>query len=237
MALYTIADLHLSLSSEKPMDIFGSRWTDHTEKIRVRWNRLVTAADTVIMPGDSSWASSLEEAEKDLRFIDSLPGRKIIGKGNHDYWWTSMKKMNTFAKDSGFGTLSFLYNNAYQVESSVICGSRGWYLEPSLQNDRTIDYSKVISRERQRVITSLKSADALDPDRRFERILFLHFPPVFGGFRCEPILGVIQESGIRRCYFGHIHGDYTLPPSFEDEGTEYILISSDYLDFVPLRVF
>ncbi|MBQ7599820.1 MAG: metallophosphoesterase [Clostridia bacterium] len=237
MALYTIADLHLSLGSEKPMDVFGSRWTDHTEKIRIRWSRLVTDEDTVVIPGDSSWASSLEEAEKDLGFIDSLPGKKIIGKGNHDFWWSSMKKMNTFVSEKGFDTISFLYNNAYKVEDHVICGSRGWYVEPSLQTEKEPDYSKIVARERQRLLTSLIRADALDPGGLCERILFLHFPPLFGSFRCEPLLDLIKSSGIKRCYFGHIHGDYSLPHSFGYEGAEYILISSDYLDFVPQRIF
>ena len=237
MALYTMADLHLSFGNEKPMDIFGNRWTDHAEKIRTRWSRLVTAGDTVVIPGDSSWAMSLEEAEKDLGFINDLPGKKIIGKGNHDLWWASMKKNNDFIESRGFDSISFLYNNAYIAEGRMICGSRGWYVEPSLQGEIGVEYDKVVSRERQRIINSLKSADRLDPEKQYERILFLHFPPVFGDFRCGPLLDVIKDSGITRCYFGHIHGDYMIPASFEHGGTVYSLISSDYLNFIPQRVF
>ena len=160
MSLYVMADLHLSTTTNKPMGIFGSRWTDHMEKIRKNWCAIVNEDDTVIVPGDISWAIDYNEAYNDFKFIDSLPGKKLLGKGNHDYWWGTMSKNRAFTKENGFETIDFLYNNAYKVEDYIVCGTRGWYVDESLQNSTTNEpeYQKIVAREAQRLKMSLEEA-------------------------------------------------------------------------------
>lgn len=235
MAVYVMADTHLSGSVEKPMDKFGTRWTDYTEKIRVRWSRLVDDCDTVVIPGDFSWAMTLDEAEEDFRFISSLPGRKIISKGNHDYWWTTVKKMHAFLDEKNIGGIEFLYNNAFVRDGVIISGSRGWFIEEKLQSDSfEADYSKIISRECERLSRSIAEGKKLGDG--FHAV-FLHFPPVFGDFICQPIIDILKESGVDHVYYGHIHSNYSVPPTFIHDGLKFSLISSDYLDFIPQRVF
>lgn len=236
MALYTIADLHLSHATDKPMSIFGSRWTDHREKIRTRWSSLVEDSDTVVIPGDISWAMTLEEAAEDFRFIDSLPGRKIISKGNHDYYWTTASKMTKFFSEIGVTSINLLHNNAYVADGFAICGSRGWFIEEKMQGGHfDTDHEKLVARECMRLDASLKCGCEMDPSA--EPVVFLHFPPVFGDFVCRPLTDVMKKYGVSRCYYGHIHGKYSLPQSVDFEGIKMILISADFLDFTPQRVF
>ena len=232
MALYTLSDTHLSFQTEKPMDIFGPRWQDHAEKIQKNWLSLVTDEDTVVIPGDITWAMTLDEAVEDFRFLSSLPGKKIIGKGNHDYWWQTRKKVEQFFLANGFDSLSLLYGDAVKVEDKIICGTRGWY------NDgvkiKNCDYEKIVAREAGRLTRSLAAANALGEG---EKIAFLHFPPVFGDFVCRELLDVLHQNEIKRVYFGHIHGVYNLPPHFDFEGIRFTIVASDYLSFIPMRVF
>lgn len=237
MALYTIADLHLSQSVSKPMDKFGSRWTDHTSKLRSRWSRLVKEEDTVILPGDISWGMTLEEAEKDFRLIASLPGRKIISKGNHDFWWTGVTKMKKFLAERGIDNIDFLLNNALRADHFIVAGTRGWFIEEKLQNTVfPTDYEKLVNREVIRLGLSLDEAEKLRSDNE-EILVFLHFPPLWGEFICEPILDLMISRGVRRCYFGHIHGVYNVPEVTRYGELQLRLISADYLDFVPQYVF
>lgn len=230
-----MADLHLSASSGKPMDKFGSRWNMHTEKIVKRWSAVVDDGDTVIVPGDISWAMSLDEALEDLRLIDSLPGKKLLGKGNHDYWWATVTKMRDFLAKNGLSTIDFLYNNAVTVEDYVVCGTRGWYVEKRLQNTtENVDYDKIVAREVLRLRMSLDEAVRLRGDSAREILSYMHFPPVFGSFVCRELVDVLTEYGIRHCYYGHIHGNYTVPRTVEFDGISFTLISADYLDFVPM---
>lgn len=237
MAVFVIADLHLTSSLNKTMDSFGRRWINHTEKLEKRWRAVVGEDDTVIIPGDISWGLKPEEALPDLRFIDSLPGkRKLLIKGNHDYWWTSLAKMNAMLESCGLYTIGFIHNDAVLAEGIIAAGSRGWFIEERLQTKSAFscDYDKLVRRECLRIGLSLDAADALqkeNPDAR--KILFLHFPPVFESFICRPIIDVLHERGIKECFFGHIHGQYAAAGSFEYEGIALRLISSDYLDFVP----
>ena len=235
MSLYTIADLHLSLSVNKPMGIFGSRWQDHVAKIEKYWRAVVTEDDTVIVPGDISWAIDSEEAKLDFEFINSLPGKKLIGKGNHDYWWGTMSKNRKFLHDNGFSSIDFLFNNAYEVENFIICGTRGWYIDEKLQNvtNKDAEYQKIVLRETARLKMSIEEAVKLCPDRTKEILVFLHFPPVFGSFVCEEMVEVLSNYGIKRCFFGHIHGIYSFPQTTEYKGIRFTLISGDYLNFVP----
>ena len=235
MSLFSIADLHLSGAVDKPMGVFGNRWCDHTKKIVDRWRAVVTDDDTVVVPGDISWAMTLDEAAVDLKLIDSLPGKKILGKGNHDFWWQTMAKMRAMFDENGIGTISFLYNNAHEVEDFVICGSRGWYVEEKMQNTvGDVDYTKIVAREAARLETSIKEAVKIKGDSGKEILVYLHFPPVFGGFICREIVDVIHKYDLKRVFYGHIHGNYTIPRTTEFEGISMSIIAADYLNFVPM---
>ena len=240
MAVYAIADLHLSTldSTNKSMEVFGRRWEDYTERLKRNWERLVTDEDTVIIPGDIPWALSLEEAESDLRFIDSLPGKKILGKGNHDFWWSTMNKHRKFFEACGIETISFLYNNAHVAGDFIIAGTRGWFYDEETKTmPENADFDKIVAREALRLTASLKEAKKLSleyPDK--EIIVFTHFPPVFSDKATEKLVEILHEYGIQRLYYGHIHGNYTLPRSFVYEGIEMNIISADYLGFVPRHI-
>ena len=239
MSLFTIADLHLSSLSDHSMDVFGSRWKDYTAKIIKNWRAVVGENDTVIIPGDISWAMNLKEAREDFAKIDSLPGRKLLGKGNHDFWWDTATKCGNFFKECGFQTLSLLYNNAYIVEDFIVCGTRGWFLEKSQQiTIGSVDYEKIMNRELLRLKLSLDEAQKLKQGehKNKEILVFLHFPPLWGDFISVPMLDVLATHGVRRCYFGHIHGSYHVPPRQEYGDLSLFLISSDYLNFVPHRI-
>ncbi len=236
MAIYSIADLHLALAVDKPMDVFGHRWQGYHDKLEKRWRAVVGEDDTVVVPGDISWAMTLAEAEADLRFIEALPGKKLIGKGNHDFWWESMTKMNRFLEEKGLSTIRFLYNNAYAVEDKVICGTRGWYVEEKFQQKarNNPDYDKIVAREAGRLALCLAAAKELrgEADAR-EILVYFHFPPVFGDFVCRELVDVLLQHGIKRCFYGHIHGVYNMPDHMAFEGIDMHIISADYLDFIP----
>ena len=237
MSLYSIADLHLSLSCDKPMDKFGSRWTGYTEKIEKRWRSIVNDDDTVIIPGDISWGIDLSEALADLKLIDSLPGRKIIGKGNHDYWWSTVTKMKAFFEENGITTIDFLYNNAHETPEAIIAGTRGWYVEEKLQVTENADYEKIVARENARLEMSLREAVKLKGDSDKPILVYFHFPPVFKHFRCGEFIDTMKKYGVKSCYFGHIHSNYLIPRSVECDGIMMTIISADYLDFVPMITF
>lgn len=240
MAVYTIADLHLSHAVDKPMDKFGHRWTGYTEKIEKRWRALVSDNDTVVVPGDISWAMTLDEAADDFRFIESLPGKKIIGKGNHDFWWTTVSKMRKFLSDIGVTSVDFLQNNAFISDGKVICGTRGWFIDEKLQaTQNPTDYDKLIAREAGRLELSLKEGERLRDGigEDMPIMVFMHFPPVFGDFVVHELVGVMKSHGVRECFFGHIHGRYSIPQTIEYEGIKITLISADFIDFYPQKVF
>ena len=237
MSLFVIGDLHLSTleSTNKSMEVFGRRWSGYIEKISKNWKAVVEPSDTVIVPGDISWALSLEEAESDLKFIDLLPGRKVFLKGNHDFWWSTLSKMNNFFAEKEITSISFLYNNALVIEDFILCGSRGWYQDEDNENARKDNnYDKIISRECIRLRLSLdegKKLKQLNPEK--EMIVFMHFPPFWNNFKCEEFVSLLKEYGVKRCYFGHIHGNYYAPAYTECDGIEFIITSADYLGFVP----
>ena len=240
MSLYVIADLHLSVAHpDKSMDVFGRRWHDYTEKLNKNWNAVITDEDTVVIPGDISWGLTLADALPDFAFIEKLPGKKLIGKGNHDFWWTTAAKTERFFSEHGMTTMSLLYNNAYAVEDFAICGTRGWYYDP--MGDKIppeTDYQKMTSREAARLQLSIDAANRLcleDPGK--ERLVFLHFPPIWNGQIIPEIVEVLQKNNIKRVFFGHIHGSYNLPTSFEADGILYSLISADFLNFAPRPIF
>ena len=233
MALFSIADLHLSGAVDKPMDVFGSRWRNYTEKIVTRWQSVVTDDDTVVIPGDISWGMHLKEALVDLKLIDSLHGKKILGKGNHDFWWETLTKMKAFLGENGISTISFLHNNAYDVGEYIVAGCRGWYLEEKQQNTvGDVDYNKIVLREALRLETSLTAAENISNGKRI--LAYFHFPPVYNGFVCRELVDVLHSHGVTDAYFGHIHGTYNVPKTVEFEGIRFTMISADFLDFIPM---
>ena len=241
MAVYVISDLHLSTNrkTNKSMEVFGARWKNYMARIEQNWRRLVEPTDTVIVPGDISWAMTLEEATEDFAYLDALPGNKIISKGNHDYWWATQAKTHAFFEKNGYHTIRLLHNNAFAVEDFIICGSRGWFSDENIGNiPQGTDYRKIVSREAIRLRLSLCEAVKLDEENGTvrEKLVFLHFPPVFREFCCEEILAVLRDFGIRRCFYGHIHGVYDIPGTFTHEDIEFTMVSADYLDFIPLHI-
>lgn len=224
MSIYAISDLHLSLGTDKPMDVFG--WENHVERLRANWVRVVKDDDTVVLPGDFSWALKLEESLEDFKFLDKLPGKKVLLKGNHDLWWSTVKKVNEFFDKNGITSVSLVFNNYYACGDYAICGTRGWCF-PENSSDK-----KIISREVGRLKASLSSAinSGLKP------IVFLHYPPVYGEDKCDEILEVLKQNGIEKVFHGHIHGKGLNRSLSEFEGIKFKLISSDCIDFMPYFV-
>ena len=240
MSLFVIADLHLSSDGEKSMEVFGARWQNYIEKIQKNWRAVVTDDDTVIVPGDISWALKLEDAARDLKLLDFLPGKKLIGKGNHDFWWSTVTKMNAFFERQEIRSIGFLYNNAYMIEDCIVCGTRGWFLEEEQQKTvGEVDYARIVNRELIRLRMSLEEARRLQPaeGEQLPILVFLHFPPVWNGFVCREIVDLLHEFGIRSCYHGHIHSAYCAPRTVEFEGIEFTLTAADYLNFAPMPIY
>ncbi len=228
MSLFVLGDTHLSFGvPDKPMDIFNG-WENYQALLEENWRRLIKPEDTVVLAGDISWGMTLEEAKADFAFLQALPGRKIILKGNHDYWWNSMKKMTGFFEANGFDSLHILHNNCYPYEEYAICGTRGWVNMPGEAAD-----AKVLAREQQRLKVSLEAAvkQGLKP------IVFLHYPPIFWSNRNEPMLALLKEFSVERCYYGHLHGkSHNRAIRGMEDGVMYHLISGDYLQFMPEKV-
>lgn len=226
--LYTIGDLHLSLGCDKPMDIFAG-WSNYLERLETNWNSKITDDDTVVLLGDHSWALRLEESYKDLQFInDRLRGRKIFVKGNHDLWWSTMNKLNSFVKSNGFDKISFLFNNAFLVDGMSICGTRGWIRENGEAPDQ-----KVLLREAGRLEASLKEGVRLGG----ELIAFIHYPPIYRAEENAYLTDVLQRYGVRRCYYAHLHGGSIKGAlNGERNGIEYRLVSADGIGFDPVLV-
>lgn len=232
--LYTLSDPHLSLSCDKPMDIFGARWHNHAEKLAQNWRNTVIDEDTVVIPGDISWGMTLEEAREDLNFINSLPGHKIIGKGNHDYWWDTAAKMERFKAENGFSTIDFLYNNALYDQGKIICGTRGWTCEEEL----SAEDKKLIERENLRLRLSLDMAKKIKTEHPDAEIIpFLHFPPATPFATQENIMDTLLQYGVQRVYYGHLHGIFGENKICRTKyGILLYLVSGDYLEFKPLKI-
>lgn len=226
MSLFAIADTHLSLGTNKPMDSFPG-WNDYVARLGNNWNSIVKEEDTVVIAGDISWAMNFDELYEDFSFLNDLTGKKIIVKGNHDYWWNTLSKMNKFIAENNFDSINILQNNSYDVEGISVCGSRGWMFESSEEHDE-----KILSREVGRIKMSLDSAV------NENRILFLHYPPITTNSSCNEILDTLKEYGIKKCFYGHLHGMAT-KYAFEGEydGIDFKLISADRLSFVPKLIY
>ena len=227
MSLYAIGDLHLSLDGKKPMDKFGPVWENHAEKLKEGFGK-VQEDDLTVLCGDLSWGMSLEGAKDDFAFIHRLPGKKLLLKGNHDFWWSTAAKAYRFFEENGFDSLDILHNNAWIYGDFALCGTRGWFYEEESGTDHD---RKMMLRELLRLEASLKAGG----DR--EKIVFLHYPPVFQNYRCDEILELLQKYQVKRCYYGHIHGR-GCPLAFNGwfGCTEFRLVSADHLRFEPIEV-
>lgn len=229
MALYAIADLHLPLGIDKPMNIFGKSWENYVERLKENWINTVSQEDTVVLAGDFSWATYLEESKKDFEFINALPGRKIMLKGNHDYWWGTLNKMREFLSENGFSNIEFLQNNSFAYKDMSICGSRGWTL-PQIKG--TEEDVKIYARELLRLELSLKSAK--NPENI---VVFTHFPPVMRDFTENEITELFEKYNVKTAVYGHIHSS-GIKNAFEGvkDGTDYMLVSADYREFLPVKI-
>ncbi|MBR2744075.1 MAG: metallophosphoesterase [Clostridia bacterium] len=234
MSIYTIGDLHLSFAKPKPMDIFGNNWQNHEQKIEQDWINKVKDDDTVIIPGDFSWATYIEDAYLDFKFLNSLPGKKLLLKGNHDYWWTTVTSMRNYLEENNFNTIDFIYNNSVEVEDKIIVGTRGWTFQDSE------NCAKMINREVQRLEISLKDAVKKNENNK-EIIAFLHYPPLVSNLLLDnnhlEFYKILKEYNVKRCYYGHLHGKSHADAINGEVGEiNFQLVSADYLDFKLLKI-
>lgn len=226
MALYAIGDLHLAQSVNKPMDVFGPGWSNHAQRLEAAFSQL-RERDVTVLCGDISWGINFSESLADFQFIDRLPGKKIIVKGNHDYWWNTAAKMRRFFQENGLESLEILHNNAYFYEDWALCGTRGWFYEEEASGHN----EKVLNREVGRLEASLRAAGGRPI------LAFLHYPPLYTGYRCPEVVSKLEEYRVQRCFYGHLHG-----PTHKRavEGTvgnvAYSLVSADYLGFTPKKI-
>ena len=226
MALYAMGDLHLSLNSNKSMEVFGPAWENYTERIRASLSQL-TAEDVLVLAGDTSWGMSLEESAEDFRFLEQFPCKKYLIKGNHDYWWSTAAKFRQFCEKQGFTTLELLHNNCFFYGNYAVCGTRGWFLE----EEQKPHNAKVLNRELMRLETSLKAAGD------HEKLCFLHYPPLYQGYQCPEILRLLREYGVKVCCYGHLHGpSHRRALQGERGGTSFFMVSGDYLGFHPKKI-
>lgn len=227
MSLYAIGDLHLSLGTDKPMDVFGGRWENYVEKIKEGFS-VLNDDDLTVICGDISWGMSMDETLEDFKFIDRLPGKKIILKGNHDYWWTTATKAKKFFAENDITTIDILHNNCFKYENIALCGTRGWFYEESKGNEHD---KKVMNREIMRLDASLKAAG------EGEKYVFMHYPPKYNNYECPEILELLRKYDVRRCIYGHIHGSGC---AFAFNGmygnAKFDLVSADYIQFEPKKL-
>ena len=227
MALYAISDLHLALSTDKPMDIFGSQWVNHDEKIKNNWEDKITEEDTVLIAGDISWSMKHEDSKMDLDWVNSLPGKKIISKGNHDYWWSSISKLNAM-----YDNTKFLQNNFYTYNDYAICGTRGW-IDPSSDKFNSKD-AKIYAREQIRLRLSLDEAKK----QGFNKfIVMIHYPPFSEENKESELMKIFKEYNVEKVIYGHLHGPSNVK-AIEGviKGIEYIMTSCDFIDFIPIKI-
>ena len=234
MSIFVIGDLHLSFHENKPMSIFGDNWEGHEEKIKKDWIAKVKEEDLVILPGDFSWATYIEDTIPDFEYLNSLPGKKIMLKGNHDYWWTTVTSMRKFLKENNFQNIDFLYNNSFEYENKILCGTRGWSLV-----DEEID-EKLINRELGRLELSLQDGAKKTGENK-EIIVFMHYPPITKNKILSEeemkFIELMKKYNVKRCYYGHLHGN-SIYDAVEGkiQGIELKLVSADGLDFKLIKI-
>ena len=233
MSIYVIGDLHLSFGMNKPMDIFGVNWEDHYKKIENDWLNKVNDNDLVVLPGDFSWAMDLNDTIEDFKYLSKLPGKKLLLKGNHDYWWGTLKKMKEFMKANNFRDIDFIQNNSFLFDDKIIVGTRGWIYDNKLEN------IKILKREKIRLEMSFNDAIHKYGNDK-EIIVFMHYPPF--GKEIVPLeydlKEVLKNYNVKKCFYGHLHGESCLDATQGNiDNITYKLISSDYLDFKLYKVY
>ena len=235
MAIFVIGDLHLSFQENKPMSIFGENWEGHEEKIRKDWIEKVKKDDLVVLPGDFSWSTYLKDTYEDFLYLNELPGKKLLLKGNHDYWWTTLTSMRKFLGENDFETIDFIYNTAYEHENYIVAGTRGWG-----QNEEGED-KKLLKREVARLELSLKEAVRLKKDQEKEIIVFLQYPPItqsnVQNNEMSDFIKVMKDYKIQKCYYGHLHS-LSIKDAIEGQyyDIDFKLVSADGLDFKLLKI-
>ena len=237
MSIFALADLHLSLSNpDKSMEVFGQSWGEYIERVRDNWTETVAGSDTVLIPGDISWATYIEQAEEDFRFISELPGRKLLSRGNHDYWWTTLKKMENVLRDKGFDNLFFVRTNVVEADDCLVTGTRGWMIETK-ESIEGSDNRKIYEREKSRIKLCIEELGKADPDHAKKHIMMIHYPPVTAKQDFTEFAEMIAEGGIDICVYGHLHGKAHKKVFEGDfEGTEFICASADYVGFKPVKI-
>lgn len=234
MAIFAIADLHLSFNENKPMNIFGEKWQNHEEKIKQDWLKKVTEKDTVLLPGDFSWSMYLKDTKADFEYLDKLPGRKILLKGNHDYWWSTLNKMQKYVEENNFKNIDFLYNNSYEVEGNIIAGTRGW-VQSNEQEDK-----KMINRESIRLELSIKDGiQKFGEDKPI--IICMHYPPYTNynkqNLIDSPFIEIMRKYNVKKCIYGHLHGE-SIKEAIQGniKGIDTTLVSADGVNFKLIKI-
>ena len=227
MALYAIGDLHLSFSVNKPMDVFGGRWNAYVEKLEKGFSTL-NDDDITVLCGDISWGMNLEETLADFQFIERLPGKKIILKGNHDYWWETVTKTKKFFEQHDISSIDILHNNCFFYEDIALCGTRGWFYEEEKGKEQD---KKILNRELGRLEASLKAAGER------EKICFLHYPPRYRDYISKEVVALLEAYEVKACYYGHLHGQsFQYAVQGMHVAVDYKLVSADYLQFIPWKI-
>ena len=234
MAIYTIGDLHLSFNENKPMSIFGENWEGYEEKVKENWTKLVKEEDMVVLPGDFSWSMYLKDTYKDFEYLNNLPGKKLLLKGNHDYWWSTVNSMRNYIKENHFKNIDFIYNNAYEFENIIIVGTRGWAFGEDAESKR------MIQREMARLELSIKNGIENYGENK-EIIAFLHYPPIINqniqNNEMNEFIRILKKYDIKKCYYGHLHGT-AIKEAVEGEyfGIAFKLVSADAIQFNLVKV-
>ena len=237
MAIYALADLHLSLSIPgKTMEVFGSSWGEYISRVKDNWENTVTDADTVLIAGDISWSTYIDQAEEDFRFISELPGRKLLSRGNHDYWWTTMRKMEDYFASKGFNNLEFVRTNVVEADGCLISGTRGWMIETKESLEGS-DNRKIYEREKLRIKMCIDELVKADPSHDKKHIMMIHYPPVTSRMDFTEFADMMAEGGIDYCVYGHLHGT-AHKKAYEGDfkGMKLICSSADYVGFKPVRI-
>ena len=238
MSIYAISDLHLSFGENKPMEIFGDNWENHAEKIEKNWREVVKDYDLVLMPGDFSWAMYLKDAYKDFEYLNKLSGKKLLLKGNHDYWWSTLKSMRKHLEENNFENIDFIYNNSYLFEDKIIAGTRGWAVGagPCACPSQTATDNKMFKRENMRLELSIKDGVQKYGEDK-EIIVCMHYPPFNNMEQMDMnFVSTMKKYNVKTCIYGHIHGTFDNVATEKIQGIDFKLVSSDYLDFKLIRI-
>ena len=233
MSIYAIGDLHLSFETNKPMNVFGENWDNYEEKLQQSWNEIIKEDDTVLIPGDFSWATYLKDTLQDFQYLNNLTGKKVLLKGNHDYWWTTLKSMREFLNQNNFTNIDFIFNSSYECDEAMIVGTRGWAFNETENSD------KMLKREASRLELSIK--DAIQKSNNKKIICMMHYPPITKNMieikQKSEYLEILKKYNITECIYGHLHGNsHNEAVEGNVDGINLKLVSSDYLEFKPIKI-